>query len=74
MIGTSFKAISGNITEWTVIGSHGMFTDTWRCYPADKIKNGEANESLVQCFSTDFIKKNELVPSAQESKHRMGIP
>jgi len=74
MIGTSFKATSGNITEWTVIESHGMFTDSWKCYPADKVKSGEVKESLVQYFSTDFIKKNELVPSAQESKHRIGIP
>ncbi len=63
MIGASFKAISGNVTEWTVIGSHGLFTDTWKCYPADKIKSGEVKESLVQYFSTDFIKESEIFPS-----------
>lgn len=61
MIGATFKAISGNITEWTVIGSHGLFTDVWKCYPANKIKDGEVKESLVQHFSTDFIKENEII-------------
>ena len=59
MIGTTFKAIVGNSTEWVVIGSHGMFSDTWKCYPADKdLKN--IKDSLIQYFTTDFIKNNEI--------------
>lgn len=61
MIGSTFKATSGNIKEWVVIQSHGMFTDVWKCYPADKIKAGEVKESLIQCFSSDFIKENEII-------------
>jgi len=60
MIGCTFKAISGNITEWVVIESHGLFTDAWKCYPADKVKSGEIKTSLIQYFTTDFIKENEL--------------
>lgn len=61
MIGATFKAISGNVKEWTVIGSHGLFTDVWKCYPADKVKSGEVKDSIVQHFSTDFIKQNEII-------------
>lgn len=60
MIGSTFEAISGGTTEWVVIGSHGMFTDTWKCYPVDKVKSGEIKESLIQYFSTDFIKEKEI--------------
>jgi hypothetical protein len=64
MIGTSFRAQSGNIKEWIVIGSHGMFTDAWKCYPADKVAKGEdVKENIVQYFTTDFIKDNEIFPT-----------
>lgn len=59
MIGTTFKAIVGNTTEWLVISSHKLFSDTWKCYPADKDLK-EIKESLIQHFSTDFIKENEV--------------
>lgn len=60
MIGTKFKAINGNDTEWVVIASHGLFTNVWKCYPATKIKS-EIKHNLIQHFSTDFIKLNEII-------------
>lgn len=64
MIGTSFKAQSGNAKEWVVIGSHGLFGDTWKCYPADRVvKKEQVKDSFVQYFSTDFIKEHEIFPT-----------
>jgi hypothetical protein len=60
MIGTTFKAHSGNVHEFTVIFSHKLFSDTWKCYPTSKLPTEEIKESLVQYFSTDFIKQNEI--------------
>lgn len=59
MIGTKFKAIVGNDLEWIVVSSHELFSNTWKCYPANKdFKN--IKESLIQYFSSDFIKENEI--------------
>ena len=61
MIGSKFIAHSGNISNWVVIGSHGLFSGVWKCYPVDKLGNGkQVKESLIQCFDTDFIKSNEI--------------
>ena len=61
MIGTKFTAHSGNDHEWFAFKSHGLFSDTWYCYPVKRYKEGEPlKESFIQCFDTEFIKKNEI--------------
>jgi hypothetical protein len=61
MIGTKFKAISGTDTEWFVFKSHSLFSDTWYCYPLGRYQKDEKiKENFIQCFSTDFIKQNEI--------------
>jgi|LakMenEpi03Aug12_release.lakeMendotaPanAssembly.Ray.scaffolds.fasta_scaffold5792824_2 hypothetical protein len=61
MIGINFIAHSGTDHEWFVIKPHEMFSDTWYCYPIKKYdKDKELKETLIQCFSTDFINKNKI--------------
>lgn len=61
MLGTKFKAHVGTDHEWFVFKSHGMFSDTWYCYPLQRYQKEEKiKENFVQCFSTDFIKQNEI--------------
>lgn len=61
MIGSKFKAQSGTDHEWFVFKSHGMFSDVWYCYPIKRYeKDKTMKESFIQCFTTEFIKKNEI--------------
>jgi hypothetical protein len=68
MIGTKFKAQSGNDYEWFVFKSHGLFTDVWHCYPIKRWdKDNQIKESFVQCFDTAFIKQNEIYEQEENS-------
>jgi hypothetical protein len=61
MIGTKFKAQSGTDYEWFVFKSHGLFSDTWYCYPIARYQKDQMiKDNFIQCFSTDFIKQNEI--------------
>ena len=61
MIGSKFIAHVGTDHEWFAFKSHGLFSDVWYCYPIKKYeKDQNMKESLIQCFDTEFIKKNEI--------------
>ena len=54
MIGKVFTTTDSK-KEYLVIDGHPMFGGAWRCYPTDKPK--PYKQSLIECFSTEFIEK-----------------
>ena len=61
MVGTKFRAQSGNIFEWVVVSEHTIFPNVWKCYPLDKyVPEQPMKEMFIQCFSEEFINKHRI--------------
>lgn len=64
MVGKTFTTPNSK-KGYRVIEEHHMFKDTWRCYPIEK-EGPPYKENLIDCFSTEFIKKAMEVPTTWE--------
>lgn len=63
MIEEKFTTLNSR-KDYKVIEKHKDFEDVWRCYPADK--ELPYKESLIDCFSTEFILKSRKIDASQE--------